>query len=141
MVCLYSSLPVSYTCLYLAGKYWFPGHLPPMSPGYPLKILFDNPQDVMIWRPRNVMKWQPMDVLMWRSREVPERLIQGIPKTLSGRSLEDLQSTQTWMSQFFLNCSFRTYSIDQIYLKAFQHLRWIENRVKLLRWSIFWKIS
>ena len=33
------------------------------------------------------------------------------------------------------------YSIDQIYLKAFQHSSCVENPVKLLRWSIFSKIS
>ena len=44
------------------------------------------------------------------------------------------------MSQFFFNNSLRTYSIDQIYLKAFQHSRCIENPVKLLRQSTFCKI-
>ena len=48
-------------------------------------------------------------------------------------ALEDLQSAQTWMSQYFLNFSFRAYSIDQIYLKAFQQSRCIENPVKFLR--------
>ena len=41
----------------------------------------------------------------------------------------------------FSRFSFRTYSINQIYLKAFQYLRCIENTVKLRRWSIFCKIS
>ena len=43
-----------------------------------------------------------------------------------------------WISLYF---SFGTYSIDQMYLKAIQHSRCIENPVKLLRWSIFCKIS
>ena len=30
-----------------AGKYWSPGRPPPMSPGRPLKILFDRPGDVL----------------------------------------------------------------------------------------------
>ena len=34
------------------------------------------------------------------------------------------------MSQNFIKLSFRTYSIDQIYLKALQRLRCIENAVK-----------
>ena len=41
----------------------------------------------------------------------------------------------------FFNCSFRAYSIDQIYLKAFQHSRCCENPMKLLRCSNFCKIS
>ena len=58
-----------------------------------------------------------------------------------GRPLEDLQSAQTWMFQHFWDSSFRTYSIDQIYLKAFRHSRCCENPVKLQRWSIFCNIS
>ena len=37
------------------------------------------------------------------------------------------------MSQFLFNCSFRTCSIGQIYLKAFQRSRCIENPVKFLK--------
>ena len=85
------------------------GRPPPASRGRPLKILFDRPGDVSIWRPRdvpirrpgNVLKWRRGDVLMWRSRDVPRRLIWDVPSTFSGRPLEDLQSTQTWMSKFF----------------------------------------
>ena len=62
------------------------GRPPPTSPGRPLKILFDRPGDVLIWR----------------SRDVPGRLIRDVPRTFSGRPLEDLESTQTWMSNFFL---------------------------------------
>ena len=36
--------------------------------------------------------------------------------------------------------SFRTYSINQIYLKAFQQSRLIENPFKLLRWSLSAKL-
>ena len=43
--------------------------------------------------------------------------------------------------KIFFSVSFRTYSIDQIYLNAFQHSRCMENPVKLLRWSIFCKIT
>ena len=74
------------------------GRPPPTSPGRPLKILFDRPGDVLIWR----------------SRDVPGRLIRDVPRTFSGSTLEDLESTQTWMSKIFLNFSFKTYSIDQI---------------------------
>ena len=79
---------------------------PPTSPGRPLKILFDRPGDVPIWHPGAFLRWRPEDVLIWRSRDVPRRS--------PGRPLEDLESTQTWMSKLFLNFSFRTYSIDQI---------------------------
>ena len=82
----------------------------PTSPGRPLKILFDRPGVVSIWRPRDVpiwclgdvLKWHPGDVLIWRSRDVPGRLIWDVSRTIPGRPLEDLQSTQTWMSNFFL---------------------------------------
>ena len=69
------------------------GRLPPTSPGRPLKILFDRPGDVPIWRLGDVLKRRPEDVLIWRSRDVP--------RTFSGRPLEDLQGTQTWMSPIF----------------------------------------
>ena len=69
------------------------GRPPPTSPGRPLKILFDRPGDVPIWRPR--------DVLIWPSRDVPGRLIRDVPRTFSGRPLEELESTQTWMTKFF----------------------------------------
>ena len=111
------------------------------SPGRPLKILFDRPGDIPIWRPRDVLKWRPGDFLIWRSRDVLGRLIRDVPGTFSGHALEDLQCTQTWMSQTFFNYFFRTYSIDQIYLKAFQHSRCTENPVKIQRWSIFSKIN
>ena len=99
---------------YPAGKYWSPGRPPPTSPGHPLKILFDRPGDVPILRPGDVLKWRPRDVLIWRSRDVPGRLIRDVPRTFSGRSLVDLESTHTWISENFFNFSFRTYSIDQI---------------------------
>ena len=39
------------------------------------------------------MKCRPGDVQIWRSKDVPGRLIRDIPRTFSGRPLEDLQST------------------------------------------------
>ena len=76
------------------------------------------------------------------SRGRPNLTFKGRPwEADSERPLEDRQSTRTWMCQNLFNFSFRTYSIDQIYLKAFQHSRCIENPVKHLRWSIFCKIS
>ena len=77
------------------------GRPPPKSPGRSLKIVFDRPRDVPIWRPGNVLKRRPGIVRIWRSKDVPGRLIQDVPRTFSGRSLKDLQSTQTWMSQHF----------------------------------------
>ena len=61
---------------------------PPMSPGRPIKILFDHPGDVPIWRPRDVLiwrpgdvlKWGPGDVLIWRLRDVPGSLIRDVPQ-------------------------------------------------------------
>ena len=125
-----------------AGKYWSPGH-PEDVPKDPIWPSGDMP----IWRPGevltscpgDVLKWRPEDVLIWHSRDVPGKLIWDVPRTFSGRPLGDLQSAQTCMSQHFF--SSRTYSIDQIYLKTFQHSRCIENPVKLLRWRISRKIS
>ena len=87
------------------------GRPPPTSPGRPLKILFDRPADipiwhpgdVPIWRPGDVLKWRPRDVSIWSSRDVPRTLIREVPRTFSERPLEDLQSTQTWITKFFLN--------------------------------------
>ena len=92
------------------------------SPGRPLKVLPDRPREVPIWSPRDVpnwrpgdvLRWRPGDVLIWSSRDVPGRLIRDVPRTFSGRPLEDLKSTQTFMSSFFFNFSCRTYSIDEI---------------------------
>ena len=86
----------------------YQGRPPSTSPGRPLRILFDHPGDVPIWR--------PADVLIWRSRDVPDRTFRVL---------------KLGCPNIFFNFSFRTYSIDQIYLKAFQHSRCIENPVKL----------
>ena len=88
------------------------------------------------WRPRNVLKWRPGDVLIWRSRDVPGRLTRDVHRTFSGRHLEELESTQAWMSKSFFQNLF-----DWTNVKAFQHSRCIDNPVKLLRWSIFCEIS
>ena len=61
-----------------------------------------------------VLKRGPGDVLIWRSRDVPGRLTRDVHRTFSERPLDDLESTQTWMSKFFFNFSFRPYSIHQI---------------------------
>ena len=116
----HSCFPVD--CVKCFKNTYFDGPLPPTSTGRPPKILFDRPGDFPIWHPRDVailrpgdvLNWRPVDVLIWRSRDVPGRLIRDIPRTFSGRPLEYLESTQTWMSNFFFNFSFRTYSIDQI---------------------------
>ena len=78
---------------------------------------------VPIWRPGDALKWRPWEVVFWRSRDVPGRLIQDVPY------------------RFKFKFSFRTYSIDQIYLKALQRSRCTENTVKLLRWSVFCGIN
>ena len=96
-------------------------------------VLRTSPKD-SIWsfwgRPEMKSSW----LRIWRSRNVPGRLIQDVPRSFWGRSLEDLQSTQTWMKNW-------TDTIDKIYLKAFQRSRCIEKPVKRLRQSIFCKIS
>ena len=87
----------------------FPRTSPSNVPRTSLKILFDRPGDVLIWHPgdvsiwrsEDVLKWRPGDALIWRSRDIPGRLIWDVPRTFSGRPLEDLQCTQTWMSQQF----------------------------------------
>ena len=126
------------------------GRLPPTFPGRPLKILFDHsgdvpiwrPWDVLIWSPGDVLGWSPGDVVIWRSRDAPGRLIWDVPRTFSRRPLEDLRSTPKLRHpKISFNFSLRTYSIDQIYLKACQHSRCIENPVKLLRLSISREIS
>ena len=100
-----------------AGKYWSPGH-PEDVPKDPIWPSGDmpiwRPGEVLISCPGDVLKWRPGDVLIWRSRDVPGRLIRDVTRTFSGRPLEEIQSTQTWMPKIFLNFSFRTYSIDQI---------------------------
>ena len=80
---------------------------PSASPGPLLRILFDRSGDFPIWRPGDVMKWRPEDLLIWLSRYIPESSIWYVPRTLLGRPLGDLQSTQTWMSQCFLYNSFQ----------------------------------
>ena len=87
----------------------------------------------------DVLKWRPGDILIWRSRDVPGRLIRDVPRTFTGRPLEDLESTQTWMSNFFL-----TFLSDLIRLtesKSISTLKEYWEPSKLLRWSIFCKIS
>ena len=111
-----------------------------------------GPQDIPGTSPSNIPRTSPKDPI-WPSRERPNltswgrlemtsrgRLnltFKGRPWEVdSGRPLEDLQSPQPWMSKLFFQNLF-----DWPNLKAFQHSRCIENSVKLLRWSIFCKIS
>ena len=82
----------------------------------------------------DVLKWRPGDILIWRPKDLPGRLIWDVPqKTFKALKLE--------CPKISFNFSFRTYSIDQIYLKAFQHSRCIQNLVKRLEWSVFCEIS
>ena len=76
--------------LFPVGKYW--------SPGRPLKIPFDR--DVRSGRPRDVPIWRPE----MTSRGRLNLTFKGRPwKVDSGRPLEGLESTQTWMSKTFLS--------------------------------------
>ena len=84
-----------------------------------------GPQDVPRTPPSNVPRTSPKDPIL-PSRRCPRgrlnltfkgrpwEIDSGRPQDALRTSLEDLQSTQTWMSKIFLNLSFRTYSIDQI---------------------------
>ena len=130
-----------------------------------LVVLFYVLLEVSRTSPSNMARTSPKD-LFWPSRRRPDLTSQGRPNLTSwrrpemasrGRPLkadsrrpQDVLRTSARGSseysnldipKFFFNFSFRTDSIDQIYLKAFQRSRCIENPVKLLRWSIFCKIS
>ena len=63
----------------------------------------------------------------------------GRPKDVLRTSPRGLRVLKLEFPKFVFNFSFRNYSIDQIFLKAFQHSKYIEKPVKLLRWSIFCK--
>ena len=104
--------------------------------------------DFPIWRPGNVplTSWERHET---NSRRRPNLTFKGCPWEVDSGRAQDVVRTSprrpseysNLVSHFFKTVSFRTYSIDQIYLKAFQHTRCIEDPVKLLRWGIFWKIS
>ena len=118
------------------AKYWSPGCLEDV----PLQL----PQDIPLRSYLTVQGTPQSDV--WGRSEMTSK---GLAKlTFKGRHWEiDLvrsqdvlrTSTKRTFRVLKLDFSFRTYSIDQIYLKAFQHSRCNENPVKLLRWSILWK--
>ena len=84
------------------------------------------------------------------ARRRPNLKFKGRPRGVdSGRPQDVLRTSLKGFSEYlnldvaalFCNFSFRTYSTDQIYLKAFQHSRCIENPVKLIRWSILGKLD
>ena len=71
-------------------------------------------------RPNLTFKGRPWEL----DSGCPQDVLRTFPRGPSEYSNLDVPT-------FFKNFSFRTYSIDQIYLKAFQHSRCIENPVKL----------
>ena len=81
------------------------------SPGSPLKMLFDHPRHVSTWRPGDILKWRPGDFLIWSSRDIPRRLIWDVSRTFKALKLGFLEIS--------FNFFFRTYSINQTYLKTF----------------------
>ena len=109
------------------------GRPPAASPERSLKIIFDCAGDVPIWRPGGspemtsrgcfylAIKGRPWEVDLGS----PQEVLRTSPRGPSDYSKLDVPN--------FFNFSFRTYSIDQIYLKAFQHSTCTENPVKLLR--------
>ena len=116
------------------------GRSPPTYQGSPLKILFDrpgdiliwNPGDVPIWRPGKVLKWCPWDVPIWRLRDFPERLIRDVPQ----RTFRVLTCMSTF-SQPFLQILFDWPNLSN----SISTLKVYWEPVKLLMWSIFFKIS
>ena len=88
---------------------------------------------------------------IWPSQGRPDLTSLRLPQSdVQGTSLggwfgksprRPLKHSNLDVPKFLFNFSFRTYSINQIYLKASQHSRCIENPVKLLKWSIFCKIN
>ena len=129
---------------YSAGKYW--------SPRRPEDVPLQRPKDVpkrsyltvpgTSQRCPNLTSWRraemtPGDVLIWRSWEIDS----GCPQDDLVTSPRGPLEYSNLHAQFFLIFLFRTYLIDQIYLKVFQHSRCIKNPVKLLIWSIFCKIN
>ena len=67
----------------------------------------------------------------------PWEVDSGRPQDVLTTSSRGNSSLKLGCPKIYQNFFFRTYSIDQIYLKAFQHSRCIENPVRLLRWCIF----
>ena len=113
---------------------------PSTSPGRSLKLLFNHPGDVPIWRPWDVLIYvQGMSLGGW-FRTSPGRSQDVRYRTFKARLRDDVGSW-TGCPKISFYFSFGTYSIEQIYLKAIQHSRSIENPVELLRWSIFVEIS
>ena len=110
-----------------------------------------GPQDVSKTSPSNVPRAFPKDPI-WPSWRRPNLTFKGRPWEIGSECPQDVLRTSSrgfklrvlklaCPSTFFVNFSYKIYSIDQIYLKAFQHSRCTENPVKLLRWRIFCKIS
>ena len=109
-------------------------NVPRMSPKDPIWLSRGRPDLTSQGRP-NLRSWGRPEMtsrghlnLTFKGRWFgisPGRLIRDLPSSFSGRPLEELQCIQTWMSKVFFNFSFRTYS----------------KPVKLLKWSIFCKIS
>ena len=101
------------------------------SQGRPNLESWGRPELKFWGRPNLTFKRRPWEV---NSGPLPQDVLRTSPRRPSEYSNLDIP-------KIFFNFSFRTNSLDHIYLKAFQHSRCIENAVKLLRWSIFYKIS
>ena len=115
-------------------------NFPRTSPKYPFWPFWGCP-NLTFWGRPNLTFWgRPEKISRGRSNlmfnERPWDVDSGPPQNV----LKTSPRRSTEYSNFF-NFSFRIYSIDQIYLRAFQHSNCIENPVKLLIWSIFCKIS
>ena len=123
----------------------------------PWNVTRTSPKDP-IWPSRggaDLTSWGRLNLTFWgrpemMSKGCPNLTFQGHPWEVDSRCPQDVLRTFPRGSSVysnldvptvFFNFFFRTYSIDQIYLKAFQRSRCINNAVKLLRWSIFCKIS
>ena len=116
---------------------------PPEDPVWPSQgrpyLTFQGRPNLTCWgslemtsrvSPNLTFKGRPWEVDSGRSQDVVRTSPRG-PLEYSNLNVPNFV--------FVFNFSFRTYSIDQIYLNAFEHSRCVKNPVKLL--SIFWKIS
>ena len=144
MVFYLSVINICNLCILLSRQILVPrtsrGRHPPTSQGRPERSYLTVPGTSQ--RCPNLTSWRraemtPGDVLIWRSWEIDS----GCPQDDLVTSPRGPLEYSNLHAQFFLIFLFRTYLIDQVYLKAFQHSRCIKNPVKLLIWSISCKIS
>ena len=141
---------------YSAGNYWSPGRLedvpsnvPTTFPKDPIWSSWGRP-DLKFWgrpnltslgRPEMTSRGRPNLMFKERPWEVDSGCALDVLRTFHRGFKLGILKLRCPSIFFFFNFSSRTFSINQIYLKSFQHSRCIENQVKLLRWRSFCKIN